>query len=563
MARLLRLGEESLFRIRAYERAAQALERLDTDIASLVAEGGLTELKDIGPRLASLIAEIHLTGTSRSLEALRQRYPAGAAELSRVRELGLGRIEKLSRTLGITTLAQLKEACEQGRLRAVKGIGERTERRILDRIRRLEEPRRLLLPEGRQLAEEMRAHLRRAPGAVAVDVAGDLRRSTETVQDLSLVLASDQPRAAAAHARAAPLVSTAETEGAVVRGTLVDGLPFEVRVVSPHARPAELLFATGVSGHVERLQRIASRRGLTLGPTGLSRRGRAGRITLDSEESLYEHLGLPFIAPELREDAGEIEAALAGTLPGDLIITADIRGLVHCHTVYSDGSHTVEQMARAADARGFEYLTITDHSQAASYAGGLPADRLKQQWEEIARVQESVTVRLLRGSEVDILADGALDYPDSILEQLDVVIASVHQRFRLDAPHMTARLTRAMSHPCFKIWGHALGRLLLSRPPIECRVEEVLDVIAGSSRAAVEINGDPRRLDMAPPWIRAVRQRGIPFVISTDAHSMQDYGNVDYGVAMARRGWVRRGEVLNTRTASAFARAVSPSGRAR
>jgi DNA polymerase (family 10) len=234
--------------------------------------------------------------------------------------------------------------------------------------------------------------------------------------------------------------------------------------------------------------------------------------------------------------------------------------MVHCHTVYSDGRHTVEQMARAAEALGMKYLTITDHSPTASYAGGLSIDRLQAQWEEIARVQESVRVKLLRGSEVDILADGALDYPDRILEQLDIVIASVHQRFRLDAEQMTRRLTRAMAHPCFKIWGHALGRLVLSRPPIECRVEEVLDVIA-TSRAAVEINGDPRRLDLPPQWIRAARERGIRFVISTDAHAVADYRNLRFGVDMARRGWVRRGEVLNVLGASAFARAVSPAGR--
>jgi DNA polymerase (family 10) len=255
---------------------------------------------------------------------------------------------------------------------------------------------------------------------------------------------------------------------------------------------------------------------------------------------------------------GEIEAARAGRLPGDLIRLEDVRGLVHCHTVYSDGAHTVEEMARAADALGMAYLTITDHSRSATYAGGLSVDRLAEQWDEMARVQDSVSVRLLRGSEVDILADGALDYPDAVLEQLDVIVASVHQRFRLDAARMTARITRAMAHPCFKIWGHALGRLVLSRPPIDCDVEAILDVIA-ASRAAIEINGDPHRLDMAPPWVRSARQRGIRFVISTDAHSVAEYGNLRYGVAMARRGWVQRGEVLNALGAPAFARAVAPA----
>ena len=230
---------------------------------------------------------------------------------------------------------------------------------------------------------------------------------------------------------------------------------------------------------------------------------------------------------------------------------------MHCHTVYSDGRHTIGEMARAADRLGMQYMTITDHSPAASYARGLTVDRLRAQWDEIARVQATVSVRLLRGTESDILADGALDYPDAILEQLDIVIASVHARHHMDADRMTARLVRAMSWPCFKVWGHALGRLLLSRPPIECRVEEVLDAIAGSP-AAIEINGDPRRLDLPPRWIPAARERGIRFVVSTDAHSVSDLANLQYGVAMARRGGVRRQEVLNTLEVEAFRPAVSP-----
>jgi DNA polymerase (family 10) len=290
-------------------------------------------------------------------------------------------------------------------------------------------------------------------------------------------------------------------------------------------------------------------------------RDRGVRLAGESEEEIYRRLGLPLIPPELREGEGEIEAAIAGDLPDDLVTAEDLRGLVHCHTVYSDGQHTVEQMARAADALGMEYMTITDHSPSAAYAGGLTVDRLKAQWEEIARVQETVSVRLLRGTESDILADGSLDYPDAILEQLDVVIASIHRRHRMDTNQMTERLTRTMALPCFKIWGHALGRLIHSRPPLECRVEEVLDV-AAAGRVAVEINGDPRRLDLAPRWLRAARERRLRFVVSTDAHSMAELGNVRYGVAMARRGWVRRGEVLNTRSIEEFARSVAPTGRA-
>ena len=559
MARLLDLAAQPRFKVRAYERAAQALERLSSDLGRLVAEERLTELHGIGPRLAAVIAELYRTGSSQGLEKLREQYPSGASDLSRIPGLGLSRIKALSGA-GLTTIVQIKEAAEKGRLRAVKGIGESTERRILERIRRLEAPPRLLLPAADAAAEELLAYLRRAPGTVAAEAAAGLRRRTETVDELIFVLASTKPAAALHHVQSASFLSTGKREGHIVRASLPGNLPIEVRVVTPRRHPTELLFATGAPAHIEGLQRVAGPRRIRLEPSVLSRVGHAAPLAVGSESDVYRVLGLPAIPPELREGEGEIEAALHGTLPDDLVSRADVQGMVHCHTVHSDGRHTIEQMARAAEALGMKYLTITDHSPAASYAGGLTIDRLEAQWEEIARVQEVVTVKLLRGSEVDILADGALDYPDRILEQLDVVIASVHQRFRLDAAQMTRRLTRAMTHPCFKIWGHALGRLVLSRPPIECRVEEVLDVIAASP-AAVEINGDPRRLDLPPRWIRAARDRGIRFVISTDAHAVSDYRNLQYGVDMARRGWVRRGEVLNTLGAQAFARAVSPAGR--
>jgi DNA polymerase (family X) len=255
---------------------------------------------------------------------------------------------------------------------------------------------------------------------------------------------------------------------------------------------------------------------------------------------------------------GEIEAALAGELPADLVEEGDIQGLVHCHTVYSDGRHTVEEMARAAEAMGMKYITITDHSPTASYAGGLTLDRLHRQWEDIDRAQEKVQVRLLRGTESDILADGSLDYPDAVLEKMDVVIASIHNRYKMDEDQMTRRLVAALKNPLFKVWGHALGRYVRSRPPIAVRMEEVLDA-AAESRVAVEVNGDPHRLDMEPRWQREARRRGIRFVISTDAHSTRELRNVRYGVSMARRGWLRKGEVLNTLGVDEFRRLVRPS----
>jgi DNA polymerase (family X) len=274
------------------------------------------------------------------------------------------------------------------------------------------------------------------------------------------------------------------------------------------------------------------------------------------ESEIYQRLRLPYIPAEMREDEGEIEAGLGETLPQPVTLE-EIRGMTHCHTVYSDGHNNIEEMALAAEARGMAYLTVTDHSPTAYYARGVGLDRLRAQWEEIARVQERVKIKILKGTESDILADGSLDYPDSFLEQFDVIIASIHARHKMDSEQMTARLLRALKSPFFKIWGHPLGRLIPSRPPFACRMEEVLDAIA-ESRCAIEVNGDPRRLDLEPRWIRAARARGIKFVISTDAHSIAGLDNLPYGVAMARRGWLTRGEVLNTLDAEKFARAVHP-----
>jgi DNA polymerase (family 10) len=336
------------------------------------------------------------------------------------------------------------------------------------------------------------------------------------------------------------------------------------RVSLVAARPAEfalaLLAETGSRAHINKLQQIASSNG---GPASNRKQSKGSRrkssrsTELQTEEDIYDRLGVQYIPPELREDEGEIEAALTGKLPEDLVTLADIRGMVHCHTTYSDGKHSIEEMVRAAEAMGMKYVTITDHSPTAFYAGGVSLDRLKRQWDEIDEVQEKVKIKILRGTESDIVADGRLDYPDRILEQFDVIVASIHSRYKMDSAKMTRRIETAMRQPVFKIWGHALGRRIQSRPPFECDVERILDVIA-ESRAAIEVNGDPYRLDMEPRWLREARKRKIKFVISVDAHSTGALNNLKYGVGIARRGWLRRGEVLNTLGTRAFANAVRP-----
>jgi DNA polymerase (family 10) len=549
MGRLLEARGESPFRVRAYERGARAVEGV-ADLGRLVDEDRLREVPGIGQVLAAAIAELHKTGRSERLERLRTQLPPGILELGLIPGLTRRRIAALHQALGIRGLEDLKAACEAGRVRAVKGFGPKTEEKILDGIRGLAtREERVLLYEAQREADALLAHLRAGPQVARADVAGALRRCEETVTELQLVAEARDPAQTIMHFSSFPTLATVLERGLDhCAARLPSGLRVELTVTPSAAFAAALHRLTGSKAHLEKLDALAGK--------GHTRPGPAR-----DEAEIYRRLGLPFLPPEVREDAGEVEAAAGGVDFADLVTEEDVRGLVHCHTVYSDGKHTVEQMARAAEAMGMQYITITDHSPTAHYAGGLSLDRLKRQWDEIAKAQDKVKVRLLRGTESDILADGALDYPDAVLEQLDIVIASVHNRFRMDSDQMTRRLVRAMKLPLFKVWGHARGRYVLTRPPFDCDMDAVLDAVA-QSRAAVEVNGDPHRLDMEPRWIREARKRGIRFVISTDAHSTAQLRNVRYGVAMARRGWVRRGEVLNALTEAAFRRAVRPGAAA-
>jgi DNA polymerase (family 10) len=552
IALLLRVHGADRFRILAYQRGAEAIEVLREDLSDVVRTRRLTTLPGIGATLAGTIADLCETGSSSLLERLRRGVPRGIHELLELPALGPKKILALHAALGIEDVADLRAACESARVRGVGGFGIKTEQAILEGIRRLaaKEPAGHLLHKALAVADQLVGYVARAPSVIAVEVGGSLRRRKEIVADVDLVAAAGKAAPVIDHfTRFALVADTIERSERRCRVRLAGGLPVDLFVARPEEYTLALHRETGSRAHIAKLEQIARHRGRTAD---------GSLPNPASEAELYAELGMPYVPPELREDQGEIEAALEGTLPSDLVSSGDVRGLVHCHTVYSDGKNTIEEMAHAADAMGMRYLTITDHSASAGYAGGLDVDRLERQWEEIARVQERVSVRLLRGTESDILADGSLDYPDAVLEQLDVVIASIHSRMKMDPETMTRRLVSAMRQPVFKIWGHALGRLLHKRPPIDCRVEQVLDA-AAAARAAIEINGDPYRLDMEPRWLRAARDRGIRFVISTDAHSVDGLQNVRFGVAMARRGWVRRGEVLNTLSAEEFRKAVRPA----
>ncbi len=555
IAALMEVEGANPFKVRAYERGARALEGLAEDLGTLVRENRLTSVPGLGAALAATISELFLTGRSAQLEKLRERLPPGVVELSQV--LSVSKVGALHKALGVGSLADLEAAARAGRIRGVKGFGERTEQKILADIERLKtRGEETLLHEATREGDALLAHLRASPAMARAELAGALRRRRETVDGLVAVVTGRDTAAVLTHAARYPAAAaTLESDAEHVVMRLPVGLNAEVHAVPAPQFAVAWHRLTGSEGHLARLAALAAEKRMTLDARGLVRSGR--RLAVKDEPALYRHLGLPFIAPELREDEGEIEAALDGSLTERLVSLEDIQGLVHCHTHYSDGKNTVEEMARGAEALGMKYLTITDHSPTAHYAGGLDLDRLKRQWDDIARAQEKVKVRLLRGTESDILADGSLDYPDAVLEQLDVIVASVHNRHKMDADQMTRRIVGAMRRPQFKIWGHALGRYVLTRPPFAVHMDEILDAIA-ESRAAVEINGDPHRLDMEPRYVRQARRRGIRFVVSTDAHSVNALRNVRWGVDMARRGWLSADEVLNTRGVEEFRAAVRP-----
>ena len=540
-------GGQYRFKAKAYNAGARAIQAVG-DLDRLVREERLTSLPRIGAALASQIKQLYLTGESSVLNELRQEFPAGIVQLSAVPGLSLAKIKQLHEELGINSVAELKAAAEAGRLRDLKGFGAKTEQRLLESIDKpKEKPREgLHLHHAWSAAERVIEFMQTNRGLVDINVAGSLRRWVETVDTIEIVASSKKPAALIEHFLTFPLIISSERNGdESCTAHLTDNAVVKLTVVTPNEFAVKVFQRTGSDEHVRKVTELV-----------VSQKRASTRLPR-SEDDLYERAGMQYVQPELREDQGEVEAAVAGKLPEDLLTLGDIKGMVHCHTTYSDGKHTLEQMVQAAEAMGMKYITITDHSPTAFYAGGLKAEDLYRQWDEIDELQSIVKIKILRGTESDILADGNLDYPDRILEQLDCIVASVHARYKMDSRKMTDRIVGAMRQPVFKVWGHALGRLLQRRPPFECDVERILDVIA-ESKAAIEINGDPYRLDLEPRWVREARKRKIKFVISVDAHSVGALNNVKYGVAMARRGWVTKKEVLNTLSVSAFAKAVKP-----
>jgi DNA polymerase (family 10) len=552
MATLLEVKNESVFRIRAYQRGAQALETLGEDVEAVARRSELTKLPGIGKDLAAAIDEYLATGTMRRLDAMRADYPPKFLTLLEIRGLGPRTAKLLFEQRGVDSIERLEELCTTKAIVGVAGIKEKTCANILTGIARWKAGRaRTLLAPARAIAAGVVNTLRVHGGVERIEVAGSLRRMRETVKDIDILVTSRDPGRVIQTLTSLPSVSEVIARGdtkASVRHH--DGLQIDLRVVAPDAFGAALQYFTGSKEHNVRVREIASRRGLRISEYGVFDERSGRRVAGETEADVYATVGLPLIPPELRENRGEIEAARDGRLP-TLVGVADIRGDLHAHTEWSDGHHPLDKLIEAAEARGYEYVIVSDHSRSATIAGGLTAEELRRQVATIRDLQPRVRIRILAGCECDIGADGTMDFPDEVLRELDVVLAAVHSRFRQSRAEMTARIVAALANPHVHVLVHPTGRLIGSREPYDVDLEAVF-AAARQHGKAVEINASPHRLDLADVPARRAAELGIPVAISTDTHYLTDLDHLDLGVGVARRAWIGPSGVLNARPLDAL-----------
>jgi DNA polymerase (family 10) len=542
------------FRIRAYRNAARTLGELPQEARALLEKGGdLTRLPGIGDDLAAKIQEIVGTGRCSLLERLRRELPPAVTELLRIPGLGPKRVKALYHDLEVQTVEQLYRAARDGLIRALPGFGEKTELNILQAVEaHASQTHRFKLAVAAQYAEALTSFLQTAPGVKQVAIAGSFRRMRETVGDLDILVTATANSPVMQHFTAydevAEILSAGSTRASVV---LKSGLQVDLRVVEEKSYGAALCYFTGSKAHNIAIRRIAQQLGLKINEYGVFRG--TERIAGEDEVSVYRSVGLPFIPPELREDRGEIEAAHAGSLPR-LVEFADLRGDLHAHTRATDGHDSLREMALAAQALGLEYLAITKHSRHLTVAHGLDPLRLARQCEEIDRLNlELDGITLLKGIEVDILEDGSLDLPDEALGRLDLVIGAVHSQFHLSRAKQTGRILRAMDHPHFTLLAHPSGRLIDRREPYDV---DMLRIIrhARDRGCFLELNAHPDRLDLLDSQCQMAKEEGVLVSINSDAHSSFDFSNLKYGVGQARRGWLEKDDVLNTRPLAALRR---------
>jgi DNA polymerase (family X) len=552
IAAFLELKSENPFRIRAFRTAARAITGFPGDLRQSLEDGSLASAKGVGPATLQIVRELVGTGRATMLEELREQIPAGLVEMLEISGLGVAKIRQIHEVLGIDSLPELEAAAHDGRLAKLPRFGPRTSENILKAIAFLRQATAFRLSHhAADEAEGLRAALERLPGVTSAIIGGDVRRRSEVVKDLVIVLITESSPAELFR-RLSQLPGVHEFAGQDERRLTLrfaGGASAQIVATTPVNAGAVLVQATGSEGHLRELAACAADKGFAFNGAALWRGSQF--VATPDEETFYQALGLRFIPPELREGRGEVSAAGEGALPR-LVERSDVKGFLHCHTSYSDGSNTVEELAVACRAAGFDYLGVTDHSQAAAYAGGLRPEDLARQADEIDEVNERLGgFRVLKGVEADILQDGRVDYDERVLERLDFVIASVHSRFNMGERDMTARMLAAMDNPYLTIIGHPTGRLLLSRDPYPIDLDAVMEKAAATG-VALEINADPHRLDLDWRVLRRAKESGVAISIGADAHSIAGIGYVEYGVGMARKGWLGRDDILNARPVGEF-----------
>lgn len=544
MADMLSIADENPFKIRAYRKAAVNILELREAVEDAAARDELTGIPGVGKELADKIKEYVETGRMKEYEKLQEKIPLETTELLRIPGLGPKTLSLFFSELGVRNLADLEKALDGPEILKFKGMGQKKIediRKGISLLRESKERRQLgvVLPLGESLA----AAVSRIPGTEGTILAGSLRRMRETVKDIDVLTISDNPpEVIEAFTSLRPekdVLASGGTKGSVI---LQGGIQADLRVVGPESYGAALLYFSGSKAHNVRLRGLAQKMGLKINEYGVFRGEEM--IAGETEAEIYRTLGLPFIPPELREDRGEIEAAMEGRLP-DLIELDDIKGDLHTHTTWSDGKASIAEMADAAEELGYEYIGISDHSPSQTIARGLPIERLLEKKKELAyEAGRRNNIKVLMGTEVDIKMDGTLDYPDEILRDLDVVVASVHSGFKMDRETMTNRIISAIKNPYVHAIGHPTGRLIGEREPYEVDIDLVIEAAAEYGKA-LEVNGSYPRLDLNDLHVRKAVDAGVKIIISTDAHSTAQLLFMRYGVGTARRGWVQKKDVLN------------------
>ena len=546
---LSELDGAAVYRVVAYRNAAKAVREAPVSVLSLARQGRATELPGVGAIIQEKIIDLADQGAIPATVKLRAKFPPGVIEMTHLPGLGPKRARRLFEELGIDSLDALRAAAEEQRIRSLRGFGPKAEETILASLRLAgagERPARVVLDKALAIADPLIATLRRHPTSQRVELAGSARRMTETVKDLDVIATATDPLALAHAAAQLNLVEEAGTPTETgVRLRTHTGIRVDLRIVAPDQFGNLLQHLTGSKQHNMALRDAAVRKGLHVSEYGVLDDATEETHRCATEHDVYALLGLQYIEPELRENRGELEAAAAGVLHG-LIELEDLKGDLHCHTTASDGTASIEEMALAARAAGYEYLAITDHSASFGFGDEVSPERLREQIAHIRAVDVD-HLELLAGSEVNILPDGSLDYDDELLSELDWVIASVHSSFRMSAEQMTARMIRAIEHPLVDAIGHPSGRKLERRAPYSLDIERVIEAAARTG-TMVEINSNPDRRDLNDIHARAAAAAGVPIVINTDAHRTAGFAVARYGIATARRAWLTPAQVINTQS---------------